>query len=270
MYGSEKWIWESGFLRRWAYRLAGEIHVPGRLRAYHVLRALRRMAPPDRPVRLLDAGCGRGDLALFLARRHRDWRITGLDVDPGKVEKARAMAARLRLGNVEFVEGSLEALPFDSEFDVAISADVLEHIENDRDAIRNLCRALRPGGQAIVTAPSAPQRKHLPTVRWREKRIGFEYAQTGHVRNGYGKADLDEKFAAAGGRVVRSYYTFGFFGTLAFDLFFSIGDSRPHPLVFALFFPWLMVLSGLDLLFPSRTGSAILAVACRPAARQGV
>jgi 2-polyprenyl-3-methyl-5-hydroxy-6-metoxy-1,4-benzoquinol methylase len=263
MYGSEKWVWEENLLRRWAYRLFGEIHVPGRLRAYHVLRALRRTVSPRQPLRVLDAGCGRGDMALFLARRNPNWHIVGFELDRTKLENACHAAQRLGLRNIEFIAGRLEALPFEDGFDIVLNADVLEHIEDDRSAIRNLCRALRPGGHVIVTSPSVPQRKHLPTVRWREKRIGFEFSQTGHVRTGYSKEDLAEKFSGAGGRVVRSYYTFGFFGTLAFDVFFSIGDSRPNPVVFALFFPWLMALSALDLVFPRGSGSAILAVARR-------
>jgi hypothetical protein len=83
------------------------------------------------------------------------------------------------------------------------------------------------------------------------------------VRQGYSREDLEEKFAAVGARVTRSYLTFGFFGTLAFDLFFVIGDNRPHPVVFALMFPLLMLLAALDLAFPSKTGSAILAVASK-------
>jgi 2-polyprenyl-3-methyl-5-hydroxy-6-metoxy-1,4-benzoquinol methylase len=266
MYGSEKWICEPNPVKRWAYRLVGEIHVPGRLRSYHILRTLRRLGLLDRPVRVLEAGCGRGDLAIYLARRYPDWRIVGLELDPEKVERAQHVARQLGLANVEFRLGNLEHDLFDSEFDLILNADVLEHIEDDVTVIRNFCRALRPGGYALVTSPSIPQRKHLRTVYWREKRIGFHPSDYGHVRDGYSKQDLDEKFAAAGGRLVDCRYTFGFFGTLAFDLFFTIGDSHPNPVVFAFMFPWLMALSWLDLAFPTPTGSAILAVAQKPVA----
>ncbi len=263
MYGSEKWIVERDRTRRWAYRLLGEVAVPGRLRAYHVLKAISRVSKRSDRLNVLDAGSGRGDLAIHLARRCPRWHIVGVEADAAKTEAARKIAKQLGLNNVEFRVGKLEDLACEGEFDLAVSADVLEHIDDDRAVLANLCRALRPGGHVIVTSPSVPQRPHLPTVRWREKRIGFHNSQYGHVRDGYSKEDLRRKFLEAGGNVTVCTYTFGFFGTLAFDIFFSIGDNRPNPLVFAAFFPFLMALAGLDLLFPSRSGSAVLAIAAR-------
>jgi SAM-dependent methyltransferase len=252
-------------MRRWAYRLLGEVNVPGRLRSYHILRAIRRLGLTTQPVHMLDAGCGRGDLALHLAQRYPHWRIVGVDADPVKVERANRLRARLNLPNVTFQTGLLEDLELDSEFHLVVSADVLEHIDDDRRVIRNLCRAARPGGYILVTSPSVPQPRHLPTVRWRERRIGFHPSQYGHVRQGYDYQDLAAKFQEAGGHLVHWRFTFGRFGTLAFDLFFSIGDNRPNPFVFAVMFPWLMALAALDLVCPCRAGSAILAVARRPA-----
>lgn len=264
LYGSEKWVFEESRIRRWAYRLLGEVHVPGRLRSYHILRALGSLGLFERPVQMLDAGSGRGDLALHLARRCPHWRITGVDADELKTQRAAELARRNGLSNVHFETGLLEDLGFDSEFDLVVSADVLEHIADDERVIGNLCRALRPGGYLIVTSPSVPQRAHLPMVRWRERRIGFHPSDYGHVRQGYGPADLAAKFGRAGAEMVSARFTFGLFGTLAFDLFFVLGDNRPNPLVFALAFPGLMALAAADLYFPTRTGSAILAIARRP------
>ncbi|MGC8793992.1 MAG: class I SAM-dependent methyltransferase, partial [Bryobacteraceae bacterium] len=254
LYGSEKWIFEENSLRRWAYRLLGEVHVPGRLRSYHILRTIRRLGLHRTPVRMLDAGSGRGDLALHLARRCPHWQIVGVDADEIKIERANSLARRYRLENVRFEPALLQDIAFDSEFDLVVSADVLEHIVDDVRVIANLCRAVRPGGYVLVTSPSVPQRPHLPLVRWREKRIGFHPSQYGHVRQGYGPTDLAAKFGQCGARLVHSRFTFGLFGTLAFDLFFVIGDNRPNPLVFAVMFPLLMALAAADLGTPARTG----------------
>lgn len=264
LYGSEKWIFQETALRRWAYRMFGEVNVPGRLRSYHILRTLRKLDLP-RAARILDAGCGRGDLALHLARRYPEWHILGVDADQTKVARANFLAARLGLTNVTFEAHRLEELDFESQFHLIVSADVLEHIEDDRRVIANFCRAARPGGCILVTSPSVPQPRHLPTVRWRERRIHFDPSQYGHVRQGYSQADLAAKFGQAGAELSYARFTFGLFGTLAFDIFFSIGDSRPHPAVFAWFFPCLMALAALDLVTPCRHGSAILAVARKPA-----
>ena len=237
--------------------------MPGRLRAAYIRREIRRLGLNKRAIRVLDAGSGRGDLVVHLAKLCPSWHVVGLELDPRKVANSRAIADIEDLDNVEFRTESLENLRAESEFDLIINADVMEHIKDDRKALAGLCRALKPGGHIILTSPSIPQRKHLWLVRWREKRTGFEPSDYGHVRDGYSREDLEEKFRSAGARVERSYLTFGFFGTLAFDLFFVIGDNRPHPVVFALLFPFLMLLAALDMIFPTRTGSAILAVASK-------
>jgi hypothetical protein len=107
-------------------------------------------------------------------------------------------------------------------------------------------------------------------VKWRERRIGFQISDYGHVREGYSERDIDEKFRDAGGRVVESRFTFGFFGTLAFDIFFTIGDNNPNPLVFGALFPFLLFLGFLDLHFRFKVGSAILAVGVKPAPKHAV
>ncbi len=265
MYGQEKWVSEKNPLKRLGYRLFGELHVPGRLRSNHIIRQIRRLRLPDRNVRVLDAGSGRGDLAIFLARKFPQWRVTGMDLSDERASIARTAAQHLGLPNIEFQTGNLEALPFRGQFDLIISADVLEHIEDDRIVLRNLFRALRPGGHLILTSPSIPQRKHLALVRWRERRIGFQPSDYGHVRDGYSQNDIEEKFLEAGGLPVRFLFTYGFFGTLAFDIFFVIGDNRPNPIVFGICFPLLLALAWLDLYFLGRTGSAILALATKQA-----
>ena len=265
MYGQEKWVSETNPLKRWGYRLFGELHVPGRIRGNHVMRAISQLGLDSQPLRVLDAGSGRGDLAVALARRHPNWHIIGVDLALDRAAYAIAAAKHLGLKNLEFRIGDLANLGYENEFDLIVNSDVLEHIEDDRTVLRNLFRALRPGGHLVVTSPSIPQRRHLRLVRWRERRINFSVREYGHVRDGYGTRDIEDKFREAGGRVVSSYFTFGFFGTLAFDIFFVIGDNAPNPLVFTVMFPWLLGLGFLDLHFPSRVGSAILAVGTKGA-----
>jgi len=260
MYGQEKWVSETNPLKRWGYRLFGELHVPGRIRGNHVMRAISQLGLDNQPLRVLDAGSGRGDLAVALARRHPNWHIIGVDLALDRAAYAIAAAKHLGLKNLEFRIGDLANLGYENEFDLIVNSDVLEHIEDDRTVLRNLFRALRPGGHLVVTSPSIPQRRHLRLVRWRERRINFSVREYGHVRDGYSTRDIEDKFHGAGGRVVSSYFTFGFFGTLAFDIFFAIGDNAPNPVVFAVMFPWLLGMGFLDLHFPSRVGSAILAV----------
>lgn len=253
-------------MRRRAYRLFGEIHIPGRIRIHHVFRAIDSLGLPKAGISLLDAGTGRGDIALHCARRFPGWRVHGIDVIDDRVERCRAAAAALNLDNARFSRNDLLAVSEVSEYDLIASTDVLEHIEDDRRAVSNLARALKPGGYLVLTFPSIPQRKHLRLVEWRDRRIGFTPADIGHVRPGYSPDRINAIAREAGLEPVRVQWTYGPFGNLAHDLFVVLGDSKPNPIVFAGALPFLLMLSFLELRTPTKHGSGLLTIARKPKA----
>jgi ubiquinone/menaquinone biosynthesis C-methylase UbiE len=77
--------------------------------------------------------------------------VTGIDITPAMLAKARAAAAEMGAANIEFREGEGERLPFpDASFDVVISNGVIDLIP-DKDAVfAELFRVLAPGGRMQV------------------------------------------------------------------------------------------------------------------------
>jgi 2-polyprenyl-3-methyl-5-hydroxy-6-metoxy-1,4-benzoquinol methylase len=267
LYGSEKAWGEADWRRRLGYRLLGELHIPGRLRSWFIVRALRRLGFWDgRPRALYDAGGGEGAFAVHVARRFPAWRVVIADNEAKTIERAQRIKEALGLSNLEIREVDLREPGEEDGYDVVVCADVLEHIEEDDLVIQHLARALKPGGVLLVTSPSVPQPRHLPLVAWRERRIGFAPSDYGHVRAGYSEARLRELFEGAGLDVESVRRTFGPAGTLMFDLFFVTGDNRPHPLVYLALFPVYMLLSAADVLIPTRSGAAVMGVARKTAA----
>jgi len=113
-----------------------------------IAEALQRMELPA-DVRILDAGCGSGRNMVDLAHLGA---VTGLELADASVAKARER----RVGEV--VQGTLDAMPFDpGSFDLAVSFDVIEHLEDDRLALVELRRVVRPGGSLLVTVPAYPR-----------------------------------------------------------------------------------------------------------------
>ena len=99
--------------------------------------------------RVLDVGCGAGTDSLVAAQMIApDRHVTGIDMTPQMLAKARRAAAEMGLDNVEFIESEAEQLPFpDESFDVVISNGVIDLIP-DKDAVfSELRRVLRPGGR---------------------------------------------------------------------------------------------------------------------------
>lgn len=265
MYGREKAWGETNPLRRIGYYLLGELHIPGRLRIWHVIGELRRLGLWNRPsLTVLDAGGGEGAFAYYLARKFPKWKVVVVDDSEEALGRGREIQRKLGLANLELRQADLTELQERDSYDVVICSDVLEHIENDDRVVGSLARALKPNGVVIITSPSVPQPKHLSLVAWREERIGFTPEDYGHVRQGYSETRLQELLQKAGLEVNKVRWTFGRFGTLMFDLFFVTGDSKPNPIVFALLFPFYMALSVLDLWLPSSHGAAILGVGQKP------
>jgi SAM-dependent methyltransferase len=268
MYGSEKAWGEGDWKRRLGYRWLGELHIPGRLRSWFIVRALRRLGCWDRrPRALYDAGGGEGAFALHVARRFPAWRVVIADNEAMTIERATRIRRALGLDNLEVRAVDLRAPGDENVYDVVVCADVLEHIDDDEGVVRHLARALKPGGVLLVTSPSVPQPRHLPLVAWRERRIGFDPSDYGHVRDGYSEAQLRGLFEGSGLEVESVRRTFGPAGTLMFDLFFVTGDSRPHPLVYGALFPIYMLLAALDVLIPTRSGAAVMGIARKPGRR---
>jgi SAM-dependent methyltransferase len=102
--------------------------------------------------RVLDVGSGAGTDSLVAALMvGLEGTVTGIDMTPEMLDKARAGAAKLGVGNVAFVEGEAERLPFgDASFDVVVSNGVIDLIP-DKDAVfSELHRVLVPGGRLQI------------------------------------------------------------------------------------------------------------------------
>lgn len=102
---------------------------------------------------LLDIGCGTGaNLPMLLGIVGPEGAVTGLDYSPVALRFSRdhAVAASARL-----LQGDAEHLPFaDGTFDVVTMLDVLEHVRDDRQALREVHRVLRPHGAFVFSVPA--------------------------------------------------------------------------------------------------------------------
>jgi SAM-dependent methyltransferase len=162
--------------------------------------------------RLLENGCGIGMYVQHLAGQAGF--VAGIEFD-----LPRAIEAGQRAGNVANAAG--ESLPFPSQtFDVVLSHEVLEHVQNDQIAVREMLRVLRDGGRVILFVPNRGYPFETHGIYWRGKyRFGniplVNYLPRGwrdrlapHVRV-YNRHDLEKLFAGLPVKFVQRRVIFG-------------------------------------------------------------
>jgi ArsR family transcriptional regulator len=159
--------------------------VPGRSWAAWA-RALGLLLPPWT---VADLGCGDGYLAVEAAR----WaaRVIAVDRSREVLERARALAARRDVRNIEWRRGELEALPIeDGAADVALLSQALHHAAEPPRALAEARRVLAPGGRLLVL----DLRRH--DEAWVRERLGDRWL-------GFADNELAAMLTAAGFADVR-------------------------------------------------------------------
>jgi 2-polyprenyl-3-methyl-5-hydroxy-6-metoxy-1,4-benzoquinol methylase len=132
---------------------------------------------------VLNGGAGQGTLSHELAAL--GFEVTSADVSPQSVELLRRQA------HGDALEADLTSLPFaEASFDAVVLGEVLEHIERDAAALREVARVLRREGVLALSVPANPK-LYGPSDRW-----------AGHVRR-YTRPQLLETCTAAGFAVRR-------------------------------------------------------------------
>jgi SAM-dependent methyltransferase len=136
--------------------------------------------------RLLDLGCGTG---YTLTRMPGGVRAVGLDNAP----TALALAAGRPIG-APLVRGDATRLPFaDESFDAVLALDVLEHLDRDVAAAREIRRVLKPSGVLIATAPA---------YRW----LWSHHDEALDHRRRYRLREFTDLLRGAGFRIARASY----------------------------------------------------------------
>ena len=161
---------------------------------------------------ILENGCGVGEYLQRLSEQAK--LAVGLEAD-----MERALATHQKGLTVQLAMG--EALPHaDNTFDLILSNEVIEHVQDDRQAVAEIVRTLKPGGQLILFCPNRGYPFETHGIYWRGRyRFGniplvnylpraWRNRLAPHVRV-YSRADLETLFAGLPVRFVRRTVIFG-------------------------------------------------------------
>ncbi len=244
----------------WFQKISGDYFIGRRSRSQWLLRELTSNSG-DKTLQLkncLDAGCDDGTITILLARKYPKWQIVGIDKNEKAIRAAKYRKCLYQVKNVRFVQADLFSLDrlsiYKETFDLIMSLDVIEHIEDDILFLKKFNQLLRLEGILILHLPAADQRHFLkrPYLRFHPD----------HVRSGYSKEEIIHKLEKAGFRVSSIKTTIRVSATLACDIENYLAVYRKKTLLFfvlqLLSLPLLYFLVRFDLLCGEQRGNGII------------
>jgi len=235
------------------------------LRTWHIKRALRRItAGSTSELNILDAGCGFGQYTWQMSRMNRLWKVKAVDIDSEHVSDCSSFFAKAGLSDrITLQTLDLTQLSESSLYDLILSVDVMEHIEEDEKVFENFFNSLRNKGKLIISTPSDKGGSDVHGEN-DDSFIGE------HVRDGYNKNDITEKLIRAGFSKVEVTYTYGIPGTISWKLSMKYPIKMLNksylffvliPFWYLIFLPVSLLLNYFDLLISHKEGTGLLVIA---------
>jgi SAM-dependent methyltransferase len=235
------------------------------LRTWHVKKQLRnisRQFPGEASV--LDAGSGFGQYTWRMSRMNSRWKITAVDLNNEQIEDCTKFFRRTGLSDrVSFFTMDLTTLNDHDQFDIILSVDVMEHIEEDVMVFQNFYRSLKENGFLLISTPSD---KGGSDVHDNNHKSFIDE----HVRDGYGIKDITGKLSLAGFRSIEARYTYGIPGNISWRLSMKYPIKMLNisylfflilPFYYLIFFPVSLILNIFDLRLTHRTGTGLIVTA---------
>lgn len=235
--------------RRW-FGLIGNPSIGPRLRRRYVTKVLSKYLSKDKESRILDAGCGKGWFSHWVAANYSQSLVDAVDFDPEEVNYTKGRFGNLK--NLTVSQESLTKFSRRNTYGLIYSVDVFEHIEDDQKAFKNIYAALKQGGVFVFHSPHGPRKTLLG--------VAASYEQADHAREWYETEELLGKLKKAGFEVIEKTYTFGPFGTTAWELM-KIFEHWPKAIRWGFIAPITVILANLDTRVKNKWGTGILVVA---------
>jgi SAM-dependent methyltransferase len=235
------------------------------LRTWHVKRALTKIRREfNNEASVLDAGSGFGQYTWRMSRMNSKWRINAIDINSEQIDDCNRFFSKTGLSErVSFRTGDLTLLQDSDCYDIILSVDVMEHIEEDLLVFRNFYRSLNKNGILIISTPSD---QGGSDVHGEEEESFIDE----HVRDGYGIKDISEKLTAAGFSNIDVSYTYGMPGNISWRLSMKYPIKMLNisylffiilPFYYMIFFPVSIILNIFDLLITHKKGTGLLVTA---------
>lgn len=237
------------------------------LRTWHIRKEIKAWAAGHNagPM-ILDAGCGFGQYTYYLSGYHPSWRVKAVDINPEQVEDCRKFFGRIGRTNAEFGMADLTRFSEPGKYDLVVSVDVMEHIEEDTAVFKNFNISLRPGGMLLISTPSDQGGSDA------HSHDDHSFIEE-HVRNGYNVNEIRDKLKTAGFEEIQVRYSYGPLGKQAWKLTMKYPITLMNvskafiillPVYYIVCLPFILLFSYADLHTRYSSGTGLIVKARKP------
>ncbi len=232
------------------------------LRTWHVKKEIRKWSKNHKgKQRILDAGSGFGQYTFFMSGINKQWTVEAVDVKEEQIADCNAFFSRIGRDNVVFAIADLTTYNRPDTFNMILSVDVMEHIEEDEQVFRNFYKALTPEGILLISTPSdqggSDVHDHGEEASFIDE----------HVRDGYNIDEIQEKLKRAGFKKISARFDYGKPGQIGWRLsmkypILMLNTSRLFfillPFYYILTFPFALIFNWMDLALQHKTGTGLI------------
>ncbi|MEA3317795.1 MAG: class I SAM-dependent methyltransferase, partial [Bacteroidota bacterium] len=161
---------------------------------------------------ILDAGSGFGQYSYYLAKQSSQWQISGIDIKQEQIDDCNKFFTKInRSEQVNFEYADLTKYIKEDTYNLILSVDVMEHIEDDIKVFENFYSSLKKNGTLLISTPSDMGGSDVHE----EHEHSFIDE---HVRDGYNINDIKEKLEKIGFKTVSARYSYGKPGKISWKL----------------------------------------------------
>ena len=248
----------SGFMRKTLYFLLDLLL----LRTWHIKKALRKIAirfPGD--AKVLDAGSGFGQYTWRMSKMNRRWGIDAVDINSEQIEDCKMFFGKEGLSDrISFRTDDLVTLSDSDSYNIILSVDVMEHIEEDVQVFKNFYKSLKNNGVLLISTPSDKGGSDVHDDT--EESFIDE-----HVRDGYSIEEISKKLSFAGFANIEAGYTYGGPGNISWQLSMKYPIRMLNvsylfflilPFYYLIVFPVSVILNIFDTCMTHKSGTGLI------------
>ena len=232
------------------------------LRAWHIKKELKKVRKSiGENASALDAGSGFGQYTYFISTLSDKWKVKGVDVKEEQMLDCNNFFGQIGRGNrVKFETADLTQFSDVNEFNLILSVDVMEHINDDIQVFKNFYNSLKQGGILLISTPSDQGGSDVHDDD--EESFIAE-----HVRDGYNILDIEEKLKFAGFSKVEARFNYGTPGKISWKLSMKypitmLNASKVFfiilPFYYLFTFPFCLIFNYFDLNGRHKTGTGLI------------